>query len=113
MSSPLIQPPLQMPLPPIPPHMDQSAMDLLRAYASMAWRRKWTIVGALAVTMTVAMIYCMLAPKLYRSETLILVEDQTVGQGYVQGVAEGNLEQRIFLIQKQVTSRGLLADVVK
>ena len=113
MSSPLIQSPLQMPLPPIPPHMDQSAMDLLRAYASMAWRRKWTIVGALAVTMTVAIIYCMLAPKLYRSETLILVEDQTVGQGYVQGVAEGNLEQRIFLIQKQVTSRGLLADVVK
>lgn len=108
-----IQPPLQMSLPPIQPQMDQSAMNMLKEYAGMVWRRKWTIVGALAVTMTVAIIYCMLAPKLYRSETLILVEDQKVAQGYVQGVTEGNLEQRIFLIQKQVTSRGLLADVIK
>ncbi len=107
------QPPLQMSLPPIQPHMEPSAMDMLKEYASMAWRRKWTIVGALAVAMTVAITYCLLAPKLYRSETLILVEDQKIAQGYVQSVAEGNLEQRIFLIQKQVTSRGLLADVVK
>lgn len=108
-----IQPRIEMPFPPVQPPMDQSAMDMLKQYASMAWRRKWTIVGALAVTMTVAITYCMLAPKLYRSETLILVEDQNIAQSYVQGVAEGNLEQRIFLIQKQVTSRGLLADVVK
>jgi polysaccharide chain length determinant protein (PEP-CTERM system associated) len=108
-----MQPPLQVSLPPIQPEIDPSALDILKIYAGMAWRRKWTILGALSAVMTAAIIYCVVAPKLYRSETLILVEDQKIAQGYVQSYAEGNLEQQIFLIQKQVKSRGLLADVVK
>lgn len=44
---------------------------------------------------------------------MILVEDQKVPENYVKGVEEGNLEQRIFVIQKQVRTHAVLADIVK
>ena len=69
--------------------------------------------GAIVIAMAAAWSYCLLAPKLYRSETLILVEDQKIPETYVQGVVEANLEQRIFVIQRQVTSHGLLREAVK
>ena len=79
----------------------------------MVWRQKWLILGSAILSLAVAGAYCIVAPKQYRSETLILVEDQKIPELYVQGVAEGNLEQRIFLIQKQLTSSAILGDIVK
>jgi succinoglycan biosynthesis transport protein ExoP len=79
----------------------------------MAWRQKWLILGSAILSLAVAGAYCIVAPKQYRSETMIMVEDQKIPEQYVQGVAEGNLEQRIFLIQKQLTSSAILGDIVK
>lgn len=78
----------------------------------VAWRQKWVIVGSSICALLLAAAYCVVAPKQYRSETLILVEDQKIPEQYVQGVVEGNLEQRIFVIQKQLTSRALLSEIV-
>ena len=76
-------------------------------------RHKWMIVFCTAISLTVAAIYCVVAPKQYRSEVMILVEDQKIPENFVKGVDEGNLEQRIFLIQKQVRSRTILTEIVK
>jgi uncharacterized protein involved in exopolysaccharide biosynthesis len=93
--------------------VNSSAIDVLQEYLRIGWRRKWLIVGCLLLSLTAAWVYCMLAPKLYRSETLILVEEQKIPENYVQGVVEGNLEQRIFVIQKQIVSRPFLKEIVK
>lgn len=82
-------------------------------FLDMVWRQKWLILGSAILSLAVAGAYCIVAPKQYRSETLILVEDQKIPEMYVQGLAEGNIEQRIFLIQKQLTSRAILGDIVK
>jgi len=79
----------------------------------MAWRHKWIIAISVLLALLIATVYCIVAPKQYRSETLILVEDQKIPEQYVQGVAERNLEQRIFIIQKQLTSRAILGEIVK
>lgn len=97
----------------IQPQVNQSAIALVREYVDMAWRRKWVIIGTLVVALTAAWTYCLLAPKLYRSEALVLAEDPKIAESYVQGVVEHNLEQRIFVIQRQVTSHGLLGAAVK
>src|SRR5688500_15915594 len=76
-------------------------------------RHKWMIVFCIALSVTVAAIYCVVAPKQYRSEVMILVEDQKIPENFVKGVDEGHLEQRIFLIQKQVRSRTILTGIVK
>lgn len=77
-------------------------------------QQKWIIVVSIAVSVTVAAIYCVVAPKQYRSEMMILVEDQKIPENFVKGVDEGgSLEQRIFLIQKQIRSRTILTQIVK
>ena len=102
-----------MPTIDIRPDITQSGSLMLKEYLSMAWRRKWVILGSIGLVLAIAWAYCLLAPKLYRSETMILVEDQKIPEAYVQGVVETNLEQRIFLIQRQVTSQALLREAVK
>lgn len=82
-------------------------------FLETVWRGKWVILTSAILSLAVAGVYCIVAPKQYRSETLILVEDQKIPEQYVLGVTEGNLEQRIFLIQKQLTGRAILADIVK
>src|SRR3712207_4650026 len=83
--------------------------DLLKA----ARQHAWMIMLCVALSVTVAAVYCVVAPKQYRSETMILVEDQKIPENFVKGVDEGNLEQRIFVIQKQVRSRTILTEIVK
>jgi succinoglycan biosynthesis transport protein ExoP len=72
----------------------------------------WIITTSIALSVAAAVVYCVVAPKQYRSETMILVEDQKIAENFVKGVDEGNLEQRIFVIQKQVRSRAILTDIV-
>ena len=91
---------------------NQSGMAMLREYVMMIKRRKWMLSGVILLTMALAWGYCLVAPKFYRSEALVLVDEQKMSEAFVQGVAEGNLEQRIFVIQKQVTSQILLRDVI-
>ena len=85
----------------------------LSEYWRLIVRRRWIIIGAIILSLTAAALLCILLPKTYRSETMILVEEQKVSETYVQGVTEGNLEQRIFVIQKQIMNRVLLGEVVK
>jgi len=85
----------------------------LTEYWRLIVRRRWIIIGAIILSLTAAALLCILLPKTYRSETMILVEEQKVSETYVQGVTEGNLEQRIFVIQKQIMNRVLLGEVVK
>jgi polysaccharide chain length determinant protein (PEP-CTERM system associated) len=75
-------------------------------------RRKWIIIASLFFCLAIAGLLCKFLPKSYRSETMILVEDQKIPENVVKGIAEGNLEQRIFVIQKQITSRTLLGEIV-
>ena len=92
---------------------NQSAIVLLREYIDMARRRKWVIIGTIVMGLAAAWTYCLIAPKLYRSEAMVLAEEPKIAESYVQGVVEHNLEQRIFVIQRQVTSHGLLGAAVK
>jgi succinoglycan biosynthesis transport protein ExoP len=93
--------------------MNESAAVLLREYWHIAIRRKWVIMGAILLSLVVAGILCKVLPKSYRSDTLILVEDQKIPESYVQGIVERNIHQRVYLIQQQIMSRTLLGHVVR
>jgi polysaccharide chain length determinant protein (PEP-CTERM system associated) len=97
----------------VEPQQNQSGSIVLREYWRLVVRRKWVIITAIVLSLTAAAIVCKVLPKTYRSETLILVEDQKIAENYVQGMTEGNLDQRIFVIQKQIMNRVLLGEVVK
>ena len=88
---------------------------MLHDYWDMALRRKWIFIGAVLLSLSAAIVYCKLATKVYRSDTLILIEDQKIPENFVQGTADGppNFERRIFVIETQVRNRERLERIRK
>lgn len=95
------------------PRSDQSGVAMVREYAGIAWRNRWLIAGCVVLFVGLAWLYCVLAPNYYRSETLILAEEPKLLENVVQGAGEGNLEQRIFVIQKEILNPQFLAPIAK
>jgi polysaccharide chain length determinant protein (PEP-CTERM system associated) len=102
-----------MPTLDVHPQVQQSPIVIVREYSEMVLRRKWVVVASIVIAITAAWTYCFVATKLYRSEALLLVENQRLAESYVQGVVERNVEQKIFLIQRQITSHELLRQAVR
>src|SRR6478672_1924045 len=92
---------------------EQSGTAMVREYIGIASRNRWLILGCVASSLILAWMYCIVAPQYYRSETLIVAEEQKVLDNVVQQQSEGNLEQRIYLIQRQIMSRDFLAPIAR
>ncbi len=54
-----------------------------------------------------------IAPQYYRSETLIVAEEQNRLDNFVKGAGEGNFEQQLFIIQRQILSQDFLGEIVR
>ena len=76
-------------------------------------RGKWLILGSVAFSAALAWSYCVLAPQYYRSETLIIAEEQNRLDNVVKGAGEGNFEQQLFVIQRQILSPDFLGEIVR
>ncbi len=92
---------------------DQSGTAMMREYSAIALRNRWLILGCVASSVLLAWLYCILAPQFYRSETLILAEEPKLFENVVQNAGDGNLEQRIFLIQRRIMSPDFFAPIAK
>ncbi|WP_447979344.1 GumC family protein [Candidatus Nitrospira bockiana] len=91
-----------------------SGTALLQEYWNIALRRKGVILGCILASLAASVLAYSVAPKSYRSETLILVEEPKIPENYVQGVVvEGNLEQHLFVMEREIKNRTLLTEIVK
>lgn len=99
----------------VTPQSGVSAVSLIHDYWGMVLRRKWILLGAVALSLGAAFVYSKMATKVYRSDTLILIEDQKVPENYVQsnGDGNGNFDRRIFVIETQVRNRARLEKIRK
>ncbi len=95
--------------------VDQTGMASVREYALIASRNRWVIAGAIALSLTLAVGYLLIAPQYYQSQTLIVVEerkgiDQVINKGER---ADEHFERQLFLIQKQIISQDFLGAIAK
>lgn len=95
--------------------VEQTGMATVREYALIASRNKWIIMGAIALSLTLALGYYLLATKYFRSQTLIVAEDRkgiddVINRG--EG-ADAAFEKRLFLIQKQIISQDFLGAIAR
>ncbi|MEQ1679899.1 MAG: AAA family ATPase [Nitrospira sp.] len=95
--------------------VEQTGMAIVHEYFRIASRNKWVIVGAIAISLTLAIGYLLIAPKYYQSQTLIVVEerkgiDQVINNGER---ANEHFERQLFLIQKQIVSQDFLSVIEK
>ncbi|HEX3204204.1 MAG TPA: Wzz/FepE/Etk N-terminal domain-containing protein, partial [Nitrospiraceae bacterium] len=85
----------------------------LSDYLEVLKRRKWILVIWLVVGLLGAGITFLVMPKVYRSNTLILVESQKVPTDYIKPMAVDSIESRIITIQQQILSRTLLQKIIE
>ncbi len=95
--------------------VEQTGMATVREYALIASRNRWIIVGAIALSLTLAWGYLLIATKYYQSNTLIVVEDRKGIDEVIKSDedSEKHFEKRLFLIQKHITSEDFLGSIAK
>ena len=74
-------------------------------------RRWWIVVPALVISLSVFVISTKL-PKLYKSETLILVDPQKVPTEYVRPTISGDVSDRLQTISQEILSRTRLQKII-
>ena len=95
--------------------VEQTGMAAVHEYVRIASRNKWVIAGAIALSLTLAAGYVLIAPKYYQSQTLIVAEerkgiDEVINKGED---ADKHFEKRLFLIQKQIINHDFLGAIAK
>jgi polysaccharide biosynthesis transport protein len=96
----------------VTPMVNQTGIAMMHEYAGIVRRSKWLILGCITLSATLAWSYCVIVPNYYRSEALIIAEDQKLLENVVHESGEGNFERRLFVIQRQIVSRDFLGQIV-
>lgn len=84
----------------------------VREYWGNICRRKWLVLGSVVAGVAIAATLCVVLPRSYRSNTLILIENQKIPEDYVKGIGGASVEQRLTMIQQQVMSRTILSQIL-
>ncbi|MDH5698945.1 MAG: AAA family ATPase [Nitrospirota bacterium] len=84
----------------------------LKEFLDLAVRRKWMILSFVLLGITIGGILTWLKVDIYRSETVILIEQQKIPEKYVPSVVGGSTAERMSTMTQLVLSRTNLQKVV-
>jgi uncharacterized protein involved in exopolysaccharide biosynthesis len=84
-----------------------------RDILDMAIRRRWFILIPLCLAIIAGIYVTFTSPKVYQSETLILVQPQKVPEEFVRSVVSVDAEARLSTISQQIVSRSNLESVIE
>ena len=76
-------------------------------------RRRWFVGGGLFVCWLAIWSASWLLPSIYRSETVILIEQQRVPEEYVVANVSVDLQQRLEGMRQQILSRTRLQRIIE
>jgi len=77
------------------------------------WSRKWLILAPFVVATLATGVTARRLPKVYRSETVILVVPQRVPETYVRSTVTSRIEERLASINPQILSRSRLEPIIR
>ncbi|MDJ0803915.1 MAG: GNVR domain-containing protein [Desulfobacterales bacterium] len=75
-------------------------------------RRRWFIIVSMTVAIVVGSYLAIVMPKLYFTQTVILVEPQRVPEKYVKSLVTDDINSRIQTIAQQILSRTNLENII-
>ena len=91
---------------------EQSSLNIGR-YWALVCHRRWWLLTALFAGWAVVVGVSWFLPAKYRSETVILVEQQKVPERYVESNIGNDLQQRLQNITQQILSRTRLLEIAQ
>src|SRR5437764_2646710 len=95
--------------------MDSSQQKLrtFKDYMAIARRRRWWLIAPLLLGWAMVMSAAWYLPPRYRSETVIIVEQQKVPEQYVLPNVAADLQQRLQSMTQQILSRTRLLGIIQ
>jgi polysaccharide chain length determinant protein (PEP-CTERM system associated) len=82
-------------------------------YVAILKRRKWWLAVPTLLVPIVVYLGSLLVPNQYRSQTLVLVEEQKVPDNFVKPVVNEELNERLATMQEQILSRTRLQPLIE
>jgi len=82
-------------------------------YIQLVLRRKWIIIFTAIPILILGFLYCLFAPLVYKTSSLIVVVPQKVPESYVRSTVTGQNDERIRGILQEITSRTNLEKLIK
>ena len=76
------------------------------------YRRKWTLIMPSVLCTAAAVLISFILPPYYKSNTLVLVEQQVVPERYVSSTDKTPIDQRLKTIRQEIMSRTKLGQII-
>ena len=81
-------------------------------YRGLIFKHRWLVIIPFCVAMCIGIYLSLTLPRIYQSNTLILVEPQRVPSNYVKSIVTQTIESRISTISQQILSRTNLEKIM-
>ncbi|OQX27405.1 MAG: hypothetical protein BWK80_05470 [Desulfobacteraceae bacterium IS3] len=81
-------------------------------YVDLVLRRRWLLIISFCLAMITGIYLSITLPKIYMSDTTILVEPQSIPDKYVEPLTEVTVKERVSTITQQVKSRTYLEQII-
>jgi len=76
-------------------------------------RRRWWVIISFCLTMIVGICLAFMLPRMYKAETLVLIQPQKLPDNYVQSVVTTDIDARLNAFSRQILSRSNLEKIIK
>jgi polysaccharide chain length determinant protein (PEP-CTERM system associated) len=76
-------------------------------------RKRWYLLIPFCLCLMAGIVYSTQLTRIYKAETLILVEPQRLPDDYIRSVVPGDIESRVSTIKQQILSRTNLSKIIK
>ena len=82
-------------------------------YVFVVWRRRWMVLGLVALALLATFIFCVVSPRMYESSASVIAPKESGGQ--ILGVLSGGglLQQLASTLPSMTPNRDLLLSVLK
>lgn len=94
------------------PEIEESQSLELKDYWGAIARHRWAVIATIFICWSLAWVASWILPPRYRSETLILVEQQKVPQQYVASNVAMDFQQQLQTMSERILSRARLLRII-
>ena len=92
--------------------MKKARLRGLQDYLALIVRRRWWVIITFVALSALTVLISMLFPKVYLSETMILIQPRDVPTDFVKDLIAGSTDQRLSSIEQTILSRTNLLKIL-